>query len=40
MLLGGSTVLLSECEIFEIFLMAIGRIGPTCIEYTCNVTYT
>ena len=35
-----SAVILPECEIFEISLMAFGHVGPTCIEYACNVIYT
>ena len=35
-----SVVLLPECDIFEIFLMAFGHVGPTCIECACSVIYT
>ena len=31
-----SAVLLPECNIFKMFLMAFGHAGPTCIEYTSN----
>ena len=35
-----SAVSLPECDIFEIFLMAIGHVGPTFIGYSCNVIFT
>ena len=35
-----SAILLPDCNIFEMFLMAFGHAGPTCIENTCNVAYT